>query len=59
MSRPTWTLTNPECSVPPEQTLCDLDYEIPSVTIVYEGPTQTQYSVRYVTYNTWNTVWVG
>ena len=39
--------------------MCDQDYSVPSVTVVSVGPTQTAYSVQYITYNTWITVWVG
>jgi hypothetical protein len=43
--------------IPPTQTVCGADRN--AQTVVYEGPEQTEYEVDYVTYTTWQTVWIG
>jgi hypothetical protein len=42
-------------STPPAQTVCDAET---TVTLFYQGPEETDYEMRYVTYYTWATVWV-
>ncbi len=45
--------------MPPQQTVCDGNEDVPTITLVYEGPPKTDYEVDYITYNTWVTIWVG